>query len=631
MINIQNLFLRFGERVLFNTLSWMIPDGSRIGLVGNNGTGKTTLFRMIISEMKPDSGSVDSSKNQTIGYLPQDLYELEPVPLMLFLKKQCGIYELEEKIKHLEHLLSSPEENPAEHEEHLTKYGNLRETYRIKEGYSFESRAMSIISGLGFKLGDEKKNCSEFSGGWKMRILLSVILLNKPDIMLLDEPTNHLDTESMEWLEGFLKDYAGTLVVISHDRMFLNKMITEIAELFNGKITVYRGNYSYYLAEKDKRLEILEKELEAQKGEIKKTKEFIDRFRYKNTKAKQVQSRIKKLEKIELISIETDNRRIRINFPDCPRSGREVLKVENVSKSYGQLQVFRNVNLNVYRGEKIALVGVNGAGKSTFSRLIGKVEEPTEGNVELGTNVKMSFFSQETSENLNYFRSVWDEVYGISSDLDDKGLRNLLGAFLFSGDDINKKISILSGGEKSRLALLKILLRDSNLLILDEPTNHLDYQTKELFQEALLNYTGTMVIVSHDRFFLDNLADRIVEIRNGKFHEYHGNYSYFIEKRAAMQMTLNESDDLAMRERGNPKKSAKLKRELKSDLRNLEKEITDLEDKKKQNDNELCKAEVIKDVMLTRNLVRENRKLEKILKKKYEEWEDLTLRLEELE
>ncbi|HDS09929.1 MAG TPA: ABC transporter ATP-binding protein [Firmicutes bacterium] len=630
MINIQNLFLRFGERVLFNNLSWMIPDGSRVGLVGNNGTGKTTLFRMIISEMQPDSGLIERSKSQGIGYLPQDLYELEPVSIMSHLKKHCGILELEEKIKYLEHLLSSPEENPEEHEEHLIKYGNLRDLYRVKDGYSFESKALTVLSGLGFKQGDEQESCARFSGGWKMRIMLSVILLNRPDIMLLDEPTNHLDTESMEWLEGFLKNYPGTLIVISHDRMFLNKMVSEIAELFNGRVTVYRGNYSYYLTEKAKRLEILEKEQEAQKEEIKKTKEFIERFRYKNTKAKQVQSRIKKLEKIELINIETDNKRIRIKFPECPRSGREVLKISNVSKNYGALEVFRDVNLNIYRGEKIALVGVNGAGKSTFSRLIGKVEEPASGMIEFGVNVKMSFFSQETSENLNYERSVWDEVYGISSDLDDKGLRNILGTFLFSGDDVYKKVSMLSGGEKSRLALMKILLRDSNLLILDEPTNHLDYQTKELFQDALLNYSGTIVIVSHDRFFLDNLASKIIEIRSGRFHEYHGNYSYFIEKRTQLLSKTEETED-EKSEKANPKKSAKLRRELKSDLRLTEKEISELEAKKADNDNELSKPDVFKNTKKSRGLIRENREIEKVLKKKYKEWEKITLQLEEID
>ena len=368
-----------------------------------------------------------------------------------------------------------------------------------------------------------------------MRIMLAVILLSQPDIMLLDEPTNHLDTESMEWLESWLKDYPGTILTIAHDRVFLDKIVTVIAELANRTITIYKGNYSYYLREKDRRREALKKEMELQRAEIKKIREFVERFRYKATKASQVQSRIKMLEKFDVLHEEGQGKSVKIRFPESPRSGKEVLAIRGLAKSYGDLNVFHDVNFTLYRGEKAAVVGVNGAGKSTLSRILSGEEAPTAGEVGYGLNVKMAFFSQESAQNLDYRRTIWEEVNAAGTRSSDQERRNLLGAFLFSGDDVYKEIAVLSGGEKSRLALLKILLTDTNLLILDEPTNHLDLKTREIFQNALLGYQGTILIVSHDRYFLDCLVDRVFEIQDGVCHEYRGNYSYFIEKRREEQ------------------------------------------------------------------------------------------------
>ncbi len=634
MISFNNILLRFGEKELFRGINWMIPDGAKVGLVGDNGTGKTTLFRLILKKQLFDSGTIEVAKKKKIGYLPQDLVEIEPLPLMEYLKKKCGILDLEERIKKYEHELSDYSESSSEHKKILNDYGNALESYNHMDGYSFNAKAGFILHGLGFKSGDEFKDSIEFSGGWKMRISLAVILLNKPDIMLLDEPTNHLDTESMEWLEGYLKSYKGTLITISHDRMFLNKMVTQIAELFRGKLTVYKGNYSYYLKEKELRLEQLKKELAGQQEEIKRTKAFIERFRYKDSKARQVQSRVKKLEKLEEIKIEDEGKKIKIVFPEHNRSGKEVVRIENLSKAYGDLEVLKDIDLTIYRGKKIALVGVNGAGKSTFSRLLSKSEDPTSGLVESGYNVKMSFFSQESTQNVNYENTIWNEVFTAGSKLNDNELRNFLGAFLFSGDDILKKISILSGGEKSRLGLLKILLKDSNLLILDEPTNHLDVKTKDIFQDALLQYSGTVIIVSHDRYFLDNLVTKVIEIRDKKFFEYTGNYSYFIEKRAKMaienQVIENKEVNTVLHGKVNVKKSAKLRRELRSKIRLLEKEIANLEELKKSNDSLLCDPAIIKDIKRSRVLVRENRKTGKELKKMYKDWEQLESKLKEL-
>lgn len=538
MIYLRDVSLSFADRKIFDKITWTINDRGRVGLVGDNGTGKTTLLRAIQGGLDLDGGTIEipDRRRVAIGYLPQDLVELEPVPLMDYLRQRSGIAELEAELKHCEGALAKSAADDPEHERHLKDYETAVARFTAKDGYAFDSQAKQMLAGFGFRERDYSKLCTDFSGGWKMRIMLSVILLSRPDIMLLDEPTNHLDTESLEWLESWLKDYPGTIVTIAHDRVFLDKIVTVIAELANRQITLYKGNYSYFLAERERRREALKKEMELQKAEIKRIKEFIERFRYKATKASQVQSRIKMLEKFDGLQEEGNGRTVTIRFPESPRSGKEVLNVRRLAKSYGDLNVFNDVNFTLYRGEKAAVVGVNGAGKSTLSRILSGDETPTAGEVTHGLNVKMAFFSQESAQNLNYERTIWEEVAIAGTRSNDQERRNLLGAFLFSGDDVYKPISVLSGGEKSRLALLKILLTDTNLLILDEPTNHLDIKTREIFQNALLNYGGTILIVSHDRWFLDCLVGRVFEIRDGICHEYPGNYSYFIEKRREEQL-----------------------------------------------------------------------------------------------
>ena len=650
MIELQDIHLSFADRVVFDGVNWTIPDKSRVGLVGDNGTGKTTLFRTILGEVEPDRGKavIGARKRKVVGYLPQDVAELEPLPLMDYLKQRSGIAEVEETIGSCETSLPRLEPGSCAYHETLRQYEKAVSRFQGMNGYAFEAKAKQILRGFGFREGDFTKNCTDFSGGWKMRILLSVILLSCPDIMLLDEPTNHLDTESMEWLENYLKDYQGCLIAVSHDHMFLDKMVTLIAELSQGKITLYRGNYTHYLQEKERRQEILEKSMVRQQEEIERIEQFVERFRYKATKAAQVQSRLKMLEKMEIIRGEKTNRTIAIRFPACEKSGKEVTALQDVSKHYGGLKVFEEVCLTLYRGEKIAFVGVNGAGKSTLFRLLADVEEPTAGRITRGLNVKMAFFSQESAANLSYGRTVWEEVHSVGSEANDQERRNLLGAFLFSGDDIYKPVSVLSGGEKSRLTLLKILLLGSNFLILDEPTNHLDLRTKEIFQEALLQYEGTLAIVSHDRYFLDSLVERVVELRDGRAFEYRGDYSYFIEKRRETQMNApvpvkeEEPEDEAVSAGQKGYKTREMKRleaeernrlsrrlkPLKNELASVEARIAGLEEVKKNHEKELCLPGMHEKPDRIRLLTQELQKVHQELEDLYDRWADITERIE---
>jgi ATP-binding cassette, subfamily F, member 3 len=662
LIYLKNISLAFGARTLFADWTWPITERSRIGLVGDNGAGKTTLLKAILGLVELDGGTIDipDRKNRTIAYLPQDLVEIDAVPLMEYLKNRCGLTDLENSMGNCEKQLAALPANVPQAEELaareerrekiMREYDRIVAVYQAKEGYAFEARAKQILKGFGFGEQDFLKSCDEFSGGWKMRILLAVILLSQPDIMLLDEPTNHLDTESMEWLEGYLKDYPGTLITVAHDRFFLDKMTTTIAEISQGRLALYKGNYSYYLLEKEKRLAALEKERLLQQGEIKKTEEFIERFRFKATKAKQVQSRIRMLEKFAPLQAAGHGKTVKIRFPAGPKSGKEVLAVRELAKSYGAQEVFRDVSFSLQRGERVALVGVNGSGKSTLSRIIGQGEAPSAGEIRAGINVHMAFFSQESAENLRYDRTIWEETMAVASRSNDRERRNLLGAFLFSGDDIHKPVSVLSGGEKSRLALLKILLRETNLLILDEPTNHLDFKTKDIFQNALLSYQGTVVLVSHDRYFLDHLVNRVFELRDGACIEYPGNYSYFIEKRQALaavrQVAAGVNGPSAAtpapegknayktredkrREAEERQRLARINQGLKKEQHALEKSIATLEERKAAGEAFLCDPQSHREPARIRQTHRELKDLEREIEQAYDRWHELTIAIED--
>jgi ATP-binding cassette subfamily F protein 3 len=614
----------------------MIADRARVGLVGDNGAGKTTLLRVLTGEAEPDGGTVERSKNLSAGYLPQDLVELEDRPVLEYLKRRVGIAGVEERLRDAEQALTCTDARSKALASLLAEHGRLERQFEHLGGFGFESAARKVLHGLGFAVrtqsgfrDDAERSCAEFSGGWKMRIALAALLLSSPDVLLLDEPTNHLDTESMEWLEAWLGDYRGAVVAVSHDRRFLDNTTEQIAELARGKLTLYPWNYERYLIEKEGARERLERTAAEQKARIGEMERFISRFRYKSSKAAQVQSRIKQLEKMEVHELDGPSKTVRFRIPEAPESGWEVLKVNGLSKVYGPNEVFAGAGFTLTRGERAALVGVNGAGKSTMLRLLAEIEEPTAGSVRLGHNVRRAFYSQESAQNVDYSRTVWEEARQAPSKLNEADRRTLLGSFLFSGADIHKPVSVLSGGEKARLALFKLMLSESNLLILDEPTNHLDMKTKDLFQQALLQYGGTLLIVSHDRHFLDVLADRVVEVRSGRVYDYPGNYSWFLEKREellkrqdgpaaepkARKAGEKDGGRAAEKKRG-PGKTAK-------NLAVLEGEIAKGEARREELDALLCLPEVFSDPPRAQALAKERRELEETLSAAYGRWEEL--------
>ena len=604
------------------------------------------MLRMLAGEAEPDGGTISMPKDHTVGYLPQDLVEIDNVPLLDYLKRRAGLEKLSAELTETERKLSSLDENSPMLKSLLSLHERLQRNFEAKGGFGFDIEAKQVLKGLGFRPErDSLRLTSEFSGGWKMRIALAALLLSRPDILLLDEPTNHLDTESMEWLESWLRDYRGTIIAVSHDRRFLDNMVTSVAELTGGKINIYSCGYEKFLTEREERRARLEAEWEQQKEKIEDIQRFVERFRYKATKATQVQSRIRQLEKMEITELEGPSKSVSFKFPESPRSGLDVISGKNLTKIYGENIVFKDLSVTIQRGERVALVGVNGAGKSTLLRLLNQSEEPTEGTVTYGLNVKRKYYSQESAQNLDYNRTIWQEVNNTGSKLLEGAKRNLLGAFLFSGDEIYKPISVLSGGEKSRVGLLKMLLSESNLLILDEPTNHLDQSTKVLFQKALMEYGGTILIVSHDRSFLDDLVDRVIEIRDGVLYDYPGNYSWFIEKRKRQTeaqiptQTNNQEKQEAAPERTKEQKRAeaeernRLYRERKvfqAQLEPIEKSIETDEARKEEISSLLCDAEVLSDSNRVRELMLELKETENRLKENYPKWEELAAKIEEI-
>ena len=638
-IDVKNLNLAFGERVIFDNINFKLVDKSRTGLVGNNGAGKTTLLKVISGELEPDSGVIEKSKNLKLGYLPQDLIELEPVPVMQFLKDRAGISELELKLRESELKLSdkSLSRDNKLLDNLLKGHAELTRRFETAGGFAFESMALKVLKGLGFSQSDADKNCKDFSGGWKMRILMSALLLSNPDVLLLDEPTNHLDTESMEWLESWLRSYQGAMLTVSHDRRFLENMTSQTFDLSRGKVTIYPYGYERYLIAKTQSQEQLAHEAESQKRQIAKLELFINRFRYKASKAAQVQSRLKQLDKLNIIELDNADKSVKFKIPEAEQSGWEVIKASNLSKNYDDLRVFSDINFVLNRGERVALVGVNGAGKSTLLRLLSLSEEPSSGVIKYGHNVKAAFYSQESALNLNYENTIWQEANEARSKLNASERRSLLGAFLFSGDDIYKKIAILSGGEKARLALFKLMLEETNLLILDEPTNHLDYETRGVVERALLQYNGTLLIVSHDRHFLDILAERVLEIRNGKLYDYPGNYSWFLEKRE--ELLLSEQQNLNLNIKSNSHNSKIAERQerqrllnetrgLRKNIAQLEEKINKLESGQSQIDLDLCSPEVLANSQRVQELMQQRNFNAKELEQAYSDWENLNYELE---
>ena len=651
MIDIREIQKQYGEKVLFSSVSLRLGARERLGLVGPNGSGKTTLFRMIFGEEHPDRGEILLRKGAHIGFLSQ-----EPAPvkgLSLLEEVQGGVKDLaalEDKMGLLREEIAE-EKDPQALEALAHAYGQLEERYARKGGYTIESQAKAILLGLGFKEEDFTRSSEELSGGWLMRLSLAKILLASPDLLLLDEPTNHLDLESLIWLEEFLGDYLGSVMIVSHDRDFLNRVAGKVASIEERKIVLYSGNYDEYLRVREERETLRGAALENQRRKIEQTERFIERFRYKATKARQVQSRIKNLEKLEQIEVGEYQRTIRFSFPQPARSGRVVAALKGVHKAYGVVKVYSGIDLTIDRGEKIALVGVNGAGKSTLLKLLAGVFPPDEGMLDWGHNVSTAYFAQHQLELLDPPKTVWEEFFPLAKDEPVSFLRGLLGAFLFSGEEIGKKVSVLSGGEKSRLVLAKMLMRPANFLLLDEPSNHLDMAAREVLENALRDFEGTICFITHDRHLINTIANKVIEVDAGRLTSYLGTYDDYLYKKGLEKADpeneragKSASPDTADKEL--PGRKNKDKKRYEAEVRNrffrqtqdLRRRIQEIESELDQASKDLqtlgaklADPEVYKRGENIADLVRSHGDLKKTMEAFTAEWERLSLQLEGIE
>ncbi len=542
MIQLSSAGKRFGPKLLFNELDWLITPRDRVGLVGANGTGKSTLLKILGGIESLDYGTVTPAKNMTFGYLPQDGLQLSGRTVF----DECmsvfsDLRSLEQEMEELAHKMGELDHTSSEYAQVADRYQRITGEFRVRDGYALDSQVGTVLDGLGFRKEDWTRQTEEFSGGWQMRIALAKLLLAKPNLLLLDEPTNHLDLETRNWLEQYLLQYPYAYLLISHDRYFLDVTVDRIVEIWNKRVQFYSGNYEKYLQQKQEHRDSLVAAYKNQRERIEQLEAFINRFRAQATKAKQVQSRIKELEKIDRIEIPPDEKTIHFSFPQPKPSGRSVVECAGVAKSYGEKEVFRDVDFTIQRGDRIALVGVNGAGKSTLIKLLAGIEPLTAGALQLGHNVEADYFAQDQYKELDPTRRMLDDLSDVAPQKSMTELRGVLGCFLFSEDDVFKPIGVLSGGERNRYALARMLLHPSNFLLLDEPTNHLDLRAKDVLLESLEKYNGTVVFVSHDRYFIDKLATRVFEIGDGHVEVFPGNYEDYLWRK----QRVSAGDDAA--------------------------------------------------------------------------------------
>jgi ATP-binding cassette subfamily F protein 3 len=637
MLQLKKIDKYFADRRIFAAIDWHIRPTDRIGLCGENGAGKSTLLKLLAGMVESDGGVLQVAKGTTFGYLPQDGLTHRGNTLFIETKSALAdLQQIEEELRQLEDAIS----NGAGSVE-LERYAELQQLFEERGGYQMESEVGRVLHGLGFSSDDFDKPCETFSGGWQMRIALAKLLLQKPNLLLLDEPTNHLDLPARDWLEDYLLAYPYALVLVSHDRFFLDKVVTRIVEIWNGKLSTYPGNYSRYIQTRDERIAALKAAKQQQDEEIARTEAFISRFRYQANKASQVQSRVKQLEKIERISLPPQRKKIAFTFPPPPKGGRIAISLKGASQHYGELKVLEKVDLVVEQGERVALVGPNGAGKSTLMRLLAGVEAPVAGEREEGHNMIQAYFAQNQADELNPTRNVYAEIMADAPVAMVPRLRNILGSFLFSGDDIEKPVTVLSGGERNRLALAKLLLRPANLLLLDEPTNHLDLQSKEILLDALKKYQGTIVFVSHDRYFVDALATRVLEVGNGRVESYIGNYEDFLRAKQDMgdsSHSQNRVEQLSGKVDNNSsgedkqariqahterKELQRRKQQRKKILAKTEIQIEELEQQLAILEQQMADPETYQNQELWRQVSGDHAKLKDTLDELYVRWEEL--------
>lgn len=635
MISINNLSFLIGSRALYDEADWHIKPGDKVGLIGANGAGKSTLLRLIVGEYTPNSGSISMAKDLRIGYLNQDLLSYDSHNTILHVAMEA--FDRQNKLHHeIEELLKVIETDYSE--DVLNKLAEKQHEFDALDGYNIEYRANEVLAGLGFSAEDQLRPLNTFSGGWRMRVMLAKILLQDPDILLLDEPTNHMDLPSIKWLETYLAGFEGAIVIVSHDKYFLDKITNKIVESRKGKLTMYSGNYTFYLEEKELRAEIQRGEFKNQQAKIKQEERLIERFKAKASKAKMAQSRMKALDRMERVDdVDDDNPTVNFSFKFSKPSGRHVVRLEHVSKAYPNVRILKDAEAVIEKGDKIALIGANGKGKSTLLRIIAGAEKYDEGLCETGHNVTSTFFAQHQLESLHLENSILEELQVFAPKHSDTELRGILGCFLFTGDDVFKKIKVLSGGEKSRVALAKSLTADSNFLMLDEPTNHLDIQSVNILIQALQQYEGTFISVSHDRYFLDNVANKIWFIEDEKIKQYPGTYAEFEEWDAKRIKPVPKPIPVKQEEK-KPKvvepAPANVQQQLKKlneKLRRVEEEIATFETSVKACEAELAKEEIFSNPKKLQEANQKYQSEKALLDAAQQTWETLAGEIMELE